>query len=111
VHNSDFADDCTFEVEIADVVSLAASKSVTLTADTQITVEYEATLLDAANIGQNGNDNTAHLEFSNDPYDAESTSDTVEDTVTVFTYQLQVDKTDSSGTPLSGANFTLMKHN
>lgn len=111
VHNSDFADDCTFEVEIADVVSLAASKSVTLTADTQITVEYEATLLDAANIGQNGNDNTAHLEFSNDPYDAESTSDTVEGTVTVFTYQLQVDKTDSSGTPLSGANFTLMKHN
>lgn len=110
VVDSDLGDDCSFEVRIDDVVALAQNKSITLEGSTQVTVEYTATLTDTAAMGTEGNDNAAYLEFSNDPYDAASTSKTVNDTVSVFTYQLQVNKTDGDDNPLSGANFDLLKY-
>lgn len=72
-------------------------------------VYYEATLTKKATVGADGNPNTVKLEFSNDPYNEASTGITTEDKVTVFTYQLTINKTDSHGHALAGAGFTLKK--
>lgn len=106
-------DHCSMEITIADAVALAADKldGGALTDDTKLTVEYDATLGDSADIGNPGNDNKVQLEFSNDPYDLSSTSFTTEDKVNVFTYKFTVNKVDSEGTPLDGAGFKLQKWN
>ena len=78
------------------------------TKDSAFVVYYEATLNDAAVIGAAGNPNEVYLEFSNDPYGT-STGKTETDKVTVFTYQLIINKTDSHGHALEGAGFTLYK--
>jgi len=71
-------------------------------------VYYEATLNENAVIGSAGNPNEVYLEFSNNPYGT-ATGKTTEDKVTVFTYKLIVNKTDSFDQPLKGAGFTLYK--
>lgn len=97
-------DDCTFEVGCDDVFTIAG-----VTKDTAFVVYYEATLDTDAIIGAAGNPNKVFLEFSNNPYDTTSTGNTEEDKVTVFTYQLIINKTDSHGHELKGAGFTLYK--
>ena len=100
---------CTFEIRIADAFTVAARyPSINLTAGTVVSVEYTATLGTDADLGNPGNSNAAHLEFSNDPYNTGTTSNTNPDKVKVFTYQLTVNKTDGH-TPLVGAGFTLQK--
>lgn len=91
-----------------------ATCTATISSATKIVVEYSATLDTDAQIGSAGNPNTVKLEYSNDPYytgNADTTSITPEDKVTVFTYTLSVDKVDGSGSALEGAGFTLYKHN
>lgn len=103
-----------FTVTIADVVDAAAAAGVAKTAlssSTVVTVEYTAKLLNTAVIGNHGQDNKVKLEFSNDPYVADSTSNTTEDVVTVFTYKTVVSKVDPAGNALAGANFKLQKWN
>ena len=78
------------------------------TKDSAFVVYYEATLNENAVIGAAGNPNEVYLEFSNDPYGT-STGKTETDKVTVFTYQLTINKTDSHGHELEGAGFTLYK--
>lgn len=84
-------------------------------ADSKITVEYTATLNDKAVLGNQGNVNTAHLEFSNNPNKVHSgsgkpeTGNTPDDSVIVFTYQVVVNKTKANGEALTGAEFTLKK--
>jgi putative sortase-anchored surface protein len=84
-------------------------------ADSKITVEYTATLNDKAVLGNQGNVNTAHLEFSNNPNKVHSgsgkpeTGNTPDDSVIVFTYQVVVNKTKANGEALTGAEFTLEK--
>ena len=104
---------CSMEITIDDAVALAADKldGRELTNTTKLTVEYDATLGSTADIGNTGNDNTVYLEFSNDPYDLQSTSNTTVDRVNVFTYKFTVNKVDSEGTPLDGAGFKLQKWN
>lgn len=102
---------CTFEIRIADAVTVARAHSITLTKSTAVNVEYAAKLTDSADLGNPGNRNVAHLEFSNDPYDTSSTSNTTPDKVKVFTYQLTVNKVDVSKNPLPGAGFKLQKFN
>ena len=102
---------CTFEIRIADAVTVASAHTITLTKSTAVNVEYAAKLTDSADLGNPGNSNVAHLEFSNDPYDTSSTSNTTPDKVKVFTYQLTVNKVDASKTPLVGAGFKLQKFN
>ena len=102
---------CTFEIRIADAVTVARAHTITLTKSTAVNVEYAAKLTDSADLGNPGNSNVAHLEFSNDPYDTSSTSNTTPDKVKVFTYQLTVNKVDASKTPLVGAGFKLQKFN
>ena len=70
---------------------------------------------DKAVLGNQGNVNTAHLEFSNNPNEEQNgsnkpeTGNTPDDSVIVFTYQVVVNKTKANGDALSGAEFTLEK--
>lgn len=100
---------CTFEIRIADAVAVANRYTeINLSDSTAFAVEYSARLGTNSKIGNPGNSNAAHLEFSNDPYNTDTTSNTNPDKVKVFTYQLTVNKTDGHN-PLVGAGFTLQK--
>lgn len=100
----------TFDVVFDNLKNIADVK-----ANSKITVEYTATLNDKAVLGNQGNVNTAHLEFSNNPNEEHSgsgkpgTGNTPDDSVIVFTYQVVVNKTKANGDALSGAEFTLKK--
>lgn len=76
-----------------------------------ITVEYTSILNENAVVGSDGNPNTMHLEYSNNPNDAQGgeTGKTPDDTVIVFTYKTVVNKTDEAGNSLAGAEFKLEK--
>ena len=103
VKTTGMEDDCSFEVVCDNIFKIPGG-----TKDTAFVVYYEATLNDKAVIGAVGNPNEVYLEFSNNPYD-EGTGKTEIDEVTVFTYELVVNKTDSHGHELEGAGFTLYK--
>ena len=104
------ADKDTFDVVFDNLKDIADVK-----ADSKITVEYTATLNDKAVLGNQGNVNTAHLEFSNNPNEEQNgsnkpeTGNTPDDSVIVFTYQVVVNKTKANGEALTGAEFTLEK--
>lgn len=72
-----------------------------------IRIEYYCELTDDAVVGYGGNPNTAHLEFSNNPYDETSMGKTPEDKVTAFTFGLHINKLGGDKMPLSGAEFSL----
>lgn len=94
----------TFDVEFSNLKNIPEVRG-----GSEITVEYEAKLNEDAVIGAQGNPNTAHLEFSNNPYGT-GTGETPDDTVIVFTYQLTVNKKKADNTePLPGAAFKLEK--
>ena len=96
----------TFEIVFDNLKTISSVK-----ANSVITVEYTSTLTEQANLGNQGNVNTAHLEFSNNPNDEQkgTTGTTPDDSVIVFTYQVVVDKVDENNQPLTGAEFTLEK--
>ncbi len=73
-----------------------------------VIVTYDATLNTNAEIGLDGNSNAVYLEFSNNP-NGDGLGRTPEDTVIVFTYQLDGTKVDGEdvGTKLEGAEFVL----
>ena len=104
------ADKDTFDVVFDNLKDIADVK-----ANSKITVEYTATLNDKAVLGNQGNVNTAHLEFSNNPNEEQNgsnkpeTGNTPDDSVIVFTYQVVVNKTKANGEALTGAEFTLEK--
>ena len=99
---------CTFEIRFADLKKITSVK-----AGSVIRVEYTSTLNEKANIGSQGNPNTMHIEFSNNPNDEQGgeTGKTPDDTVIVFTYQTVINKVDDQKQPqpLAGANFKLEK--
>lgn len=105
VTTTGLTDGCTFEVGCKNIYTIDG-----VTKDTAFVVYYEATLNENAVIAATGNPNEVYLEFSNNPYE-EGTGETEKDKVTVFTYQLTVNKTDSHGHALKGAGFTLYKKN
>lgn len=74
-----------------------------------ILVFYDAILNEDAEIGLEGNPNNVSLEFSNDP-NGDSTGRTAEDTVIVFTYELDGTKVDGENvdTKLEDAEFVLL---
>lgn len=100
----------TFDVVFDNLKNIADVR-----AGSKITVEYTATLNDKAVLGNQGNVNTAHLEFSNNPNEEQNGSNkpeignTPDDSVIVFTYQVVVNKTKANGEALTGAEFTLEK--
>lgn len=106
------ADGDTFDVVFANLKDITG---VDIKGGSKITVEYTATLNDKAVLGSQGNVNTAHLEFSNNPNEERSgsgkpgTGKTPDDSVIVFTYQVVVNKVKADNTALTGAEFTLEK--
>lgn len=94
---------CSFEVSFKDLKKITG-----ITKDSKIVVTYTATLNSGAVV--NGNDNNVHLEYSNNP-NGESTGNTTDKKVTVYTLQLDVVKVDGTDkthqTPLAGAKFIL----
>lgn len=73
-----------------------------------VIVTYSATLNENAEIGLDGNENTAYLEFSNDP-NGDGLGRTAEDTVIVFTYELAGTKVDGeTQAALKNAQFVLL---
>lgn len=74
-----------------------------------ILVFYDAVLNENAEIGLPGNENSAYLEFSNNP-NGDGTGRTEDDKVIVFTYELDGTKVDGANvdTKLEGAQFVLL---
>ena len=73
-----------------------------------VIITYSATLNENAEIGLDGNENTAYLEFSNDP-NGDGLGRTAEDTVIVFTYELDGTKVDGeTQAVLQNAQFVLL---
>lgn len=96
-------DGCTFEIRIANLKGVAENGDA-------IRVDFTATLNENAAIGLPGNPNTVRLTYSNNPNDDKSEGRTPDDTVIVFTYELDVTKVDGANTEkkLDTAEFILM---
>lgn len=77
----------------------------------EVTIDFTATLGEGAAIGEEGNKNTFHLQYSNNPNDSDGSDEgeTPEEEVITFTYKVVVDKLDEEEKPLEGAGFTLYK--
>lgn len=102
---SDVGVDGTFTVTIPNIKALDSHDHPA----NYIIVAYDAFLNENAEIGLDGNPNSVSLEFSNDP-NGEGTGRTEEDTVIVFTYELDGTKVDGADvdTKLEGAQFVLL---
>ena len=104
---TDTEGNATLDIAFADLKT-AASDAAT---GSVITVTYEATLNSDAVIGNPGNPNTMHLEFSNNPNDEGEgeTGKTPDKEVIVFTFELDNNKVDGQNTEttLPGAEFVL----
>jgi fimbrial isopeptide formation D2 family protein/LPXTG-motif cell wall-anchored protein len=109
----DGADGDSFAVTFADLKTSSIKDNIS--DSTKIVVEYTATLNESAVIGATGNPNKVYLEYANNPNNSGTgdidTSNTPEDKVIVFTYQLKVNKVDEADEALQGAGFTLYKKN
>ncbi|MCC8014452.1 MAG: isopeptide-forming domain-containing fimbrial protein [Eubacterium sp.] len=103
-------DGCTFEIKVTLKDSTAGTDLVGTGAG-KVVVTYTSELNEYAKLGSAGNPNTVQLEYSNNPNDSTDTGKTTKDTVTVFTFELLLNKTDSTGAALKGAGFTLYKLN
>lgn len=94
----------SFTLTIPDINPLDAHGNPT----NYVIITYSATLNENAEIGLNGNENTAYLEFSNDP-NGDGLGRTTEDTVIVFTYELDGEKVDGETQEvLQNAQFVLL---
>ena len=99
------------KIECADLVAADTDEETgknCLYDGARIIITYTAQLNEDAVTTEEGNPNTVYVEFSNDP-NHEGIGETIEDTVTVFTYELNVYKVDDKEAPLAGAGFTLYK--
>ena len=76
--------------------------AVTFTKNSQIVVEYKATLNENATIGTPGNDNKVKLEFTNNPNGEQNgeKGTTPEDKVVVFTYEIKALKVEADGSAI-----------
>lgn len=83
-------------IEIAD---LKAVSGLTVSDTTKVTVTYNAKLNVSgtpAEIGRDGQENKVKLTYSNDPNVTTVTGETPEDSVIVFTYELDIKKVDGA---------------
>lgn len=80
-------------------------------ATTDMLYTYYTGLLnkDALVYDEGKQDNVAYLEYSNNPYDDESTTNTPEDIVYDWTFKMGVSKVDGDGNKLDGAKFVLSR--
>ncbi len=86
----------------------------------QLTIEYQAQLLENADTTTEGNPNTAKLEYSNmikpDQEDTDNPNNnktpgknTIEDNAVVYTFKINVHKQDEKNSPLKDVTFDLYK--
>ncbi len=94
-----------------DSLKTIATKGAEIITTYDCTLTKDALVASTATDDNNSNDNTAYLEFSNNPYASEgedSTGETVEDTVYDWTFTYTVDKINEAGDQhLSGAVFNV----
>lgn len=85
----------------------------------QITIKYDAVLLDTAAVGSTGNKNTVELKYSNkitpdgDPYMPDPGTpgeDKVTDEAIVYTFELDVKKENETGEALANVEFDLYQY-
>lgn len=93
----------TFDINIENIKAVDGIK-----AGDKVVVTYEAKLNSDAVIGKAGNPNDVELEYSNNP-NTDGKGKTPKDRVKVFTYEVDVNKTQKDGEPLKNAGFTLFK--
>ena len=92
----------TLKVSIEDLKSIAGVNE-----NTEVVVEYKATLNTNAVTGQNGNTNTAKLIYSNDPHGIGKGESKPVD-VKNYLFKLKLVKVDKdTNKPLQGAKFTI----
>lgn len=109
-------EDETFRVTINDVKTVKDTdgQPIAVVAGGKFTVAYSSTLNSNSVIGSTGNPNKVSLEYSNNPNvgGEGETGKTPEDTVIVFTYQLDVNKTfNGTVNDKDLPKFTLYKKN
>lgn len=75
------------------------------------TLNTSALVSDGAVDTTNHNDNTAYLEYSNNPYDDSSKGRTPDSVVYDWTYSFTVNKVNKNGNKLEGAGFTVTDEN
>lgn len=103
----------SFTIAIDDLktlmVTTAGGQQIPATNYDYIVIFYDAVLNANAEIGLPGNENTAYLEFSNNP-NGDGTGRTEDDKVIVFTYELDGTKVDGAdvNTKLADAQFVLL---
>lgn len=103
VETADLGDTCDFHVVITDLKKIAD-----INKNDPIQIDFTATLNQNAEIGLNGNPNQSRLEYSNNPDEENSTTKTPWDYVVVFTYELDVNKTNGTAA-LDGAQFVFYR--
>jgi fimbrial isopeptide formation D2 family protein/LPXTG-motif cell wall-anchored protein len=89
---------------------MASSQNSIFSINAPITITYSATVNKNAVKGNEGNPNTATLEYSNDPTNSKST-DKITDKEIVYTVDIEIlkHKTGDENTKLSGASFILYR--
>lgn len=81
-----------------------------MTAGAEIITSYTGVLNENAKVYDEGKqDNTAHLEYSNNPNNTEDRGRTPDSKVYDWTFKMVVNKVDKGGNPLTGAKFVLSK--
>lgn len=100
--------DNSFRVEINILGAIAAGY---MTVDDQIITSYSGVLNEKAKVyGEGNQENSAHLEYSNNPNDAQDKGRTPDSKVYDWTFKMDVHKVDKNQNPLEGAKFVLSKN-
>ncbi len=108
-HGAEYNGGKQIEIMFTDLKATAKAAGADLTADSEVTVEYTATVNEDAVIGGAGNPNKSLVVYQKDVNDGDGLGETPEDEVWAFTYQLDTTKVDSADpdTKLKDAQFRL----
>ncbi|MDU3273615.1 SpaH/EbpB family LPXTG-anchored major pilin [Varibaculum cambriense] len=108
-HGAEYNGGKQIEIMFTDLKATAKAAGADLTADSEVTVVYTATVNDQAVIGGAGNPNKSLVVYQKDVNDGDGLGETPEDEVWAFTYQLDTTKVDSADpeTKLKDAQFRL----
>ena len=104
----DSANSNSFKVTVNIIKAIADKK---ISAGQSLYTYYNAILnKDALVYDEGKQQNTAHLEYSNNPNNTDDKGKTPDKTVYDWTFKMGVNKTDSEGNNLTGAKFVLSKN-
>ena len=111
VSGSGYADGQKYEYKITDLKSVDNDFAKALKRGDVVKVTYTATVNENAVIGEEGNPNKFHVDYSNNPNKTGdgNTNSTPDDTTIVLTFKTILNKVDGDGNALTGADFKLEK--